>query len=201
MTSWRVLRYIEPVDLLEFSLEAWRKTPEMRVQDAYKWLFHATMGGEHAISDEVGVRAWMDREWEEIGEPFADEPIIEPLDPEHRVVRVNLRPYKSRGFDKDELLEVFISSARQFRGDKKDFLEVWNSLGEILSASEFGYLDAASWRELDGIARKADYAAIHHSAEYEAAYAPAYRVVTGETAGTLSPMSTLKKQLSGNWPE
>lgn len=177
MTSRWGLRYIESVTLLEFCLEAWCKTPEMRMRDAYKWLFQATMGGEHAIGDDASVRAWMDEEWATIGEPFPNEPMIEPLTPNSRIVRVNLRPYKWRGLDKDELLDAFLSSALRYCGEKGEFLEAWKSLGAFLGEASFGYLDSSSWRDLDAIAVRSEYPAMHHSAEYEAAYFPAYRVL------------------------
>ena len=50
------------IELLDHAFEQWRSTPEMRVEDAYKWLFHATLGGEHAVQDVGGPRNWMDRE-------------------------------------------------------------------------------------------------------------------------------------------
>ena len=37
--------------LLAFAETRWRAQPETRIEDAYKWLFHATLGGDHAVRD------------------------------------------------------------------------------------------------------------------------------------------------------
>ena len=69
------------VDLLTFSLAAWQKEPEMRIEDAYKWLYQATRGGEHAVPDEDSARKWLDEEWATLGSPYKNEPEWEPLCP------------------------------------------------------------------------------------------------------------------------
>jgi hypothetical protein len=172
--------------VLDFALAHWRTEPETRVADAYKWLFHATLGGEHAIRSEEGPRRWMDREWEEIGPPRPGEPDLVPLRPDGAIVRINLRPYKAGGGDKEALLMRFIASARSFRGDRADFTAAWLALGELLRNGPIGALNRPEWEELDQKAEEAGYPAVHHSPEYEAAYEPAYRVVTGETHGSQS---------------
>ena len=49
--------------LLPFALDAFASDPETRIEDAYKWLYQATCGGEHAVPDEEAARAWLRAEF------------------------------------------------------------------------------------------------------------------------------------------
>jgi hypothetical protein len=151
----------------------------MEVADAYKWLFHATLGGEHALHDLRAARAWLEREWASIGKPLAGEPEVVRLNPDGSMVRVNLRPHKARGGDPEMLFAVFVASAERFRPDRRRFVAAWSLLGERLRNGPIGRLSFARWREFDRLATSKGYPATHHSASYEFAYAPAYRVVLG----------------------
>ncbi len=143
------------------------------MEDAYKWLFQATLGGEHAISSIEGVTNWMDREWSTLQEPFPNEPLITPLRPDNSLVRVNLRTYKALNKDKVELLQAFIESAKQFSPDKNEFLETWHELQTRLPLLN---LEKEEWQALDE-KLKPDYPAIDHSPQNLIEAQPAYRVV------------------------
>jgi len=165
--------------LLDFSVEQWKATPEMRVEDAYKWLFHACLGGEHAVTSEAGPRGWMEREWKTLTPPLPHEKEVVPLRPDGKVVRVNLRPYRARGGDQEFLLAVFVASAREFRGDKREFVAHWHALGTRLHRGKIGRLNYPDWVRLDREAKRDGYPAVEHSEAYLAKYRPAYRVVLG----------------------
>ena len=177
---------LSPADLVTFALRAFRNDPEVQIEDAYKWLFHALRGGEHALRDEGAARAWLDREWETLSSPRAGESLVVPLRPDGALVRLNLRPFKASGGRKEELLEAFVRSARTFRAESRGFEEAWNELGHRLESAPSGHLDAASWSRLDAEARAKGFPAWHHSAAFDAARRPAYRVLTGDEARRLS---------------
>jgi len=163
--------------ILDFAFQAWRATPQMRIEDAYKWLFHATLGGEHAIKDDAGPRRWMENEWPSVGEPFPGEVEIVELSPDGLILRVNMRPFKARGGDPESLLKVFVDSARTFKADSSVFVQVWEQFGSLLQKEAWQGLTHAEWIRLDGVVRAADFPAIGHSDDYEQAYEPHYRVV------------------------
>jgi hypothetical protein len=171
----------DPATLLDHAFEQWKATPEMRIEDAYKWLFHATLGGEHAVVSEDGPRRWLDREWSSLGAPTKGEPELVPLAPDGKLVRINLRPYKSRGGDKEMLLWAFVLSAERFKSDKGSFVREWEALGARLGSEPVRHLTRGAWSLLDRRVRREGYPAIGHSAEYESRYRPAYRVVLRET--------------------
>lgn len=168
--------------LVDFALDAFALEPETRVEDAYKWLFQATRGGEHAVADDTGPRRWLDAEWATLGEPLPVEPLVVPLRPDGAVVRLNLRPYRARGGSKDALLAAFVSSARAFSVDASAFVAAWAELRWRLAAAPRGRLTLPEWDRLHADAARAGFGAIHHHEEYAARYRPAYRVLTGEGA-------------------
>ena len=182
-------------NLLDFSIREWRHERAFHIEDAYKWLFHATLGGEHAIASVDRARKWLDDEWKTLGPPRKNEPLFVALRPDRRIVRINLRPYKALGAlpaekdflggEKGLLLRTFFLSAEEFKADKSDFRKVWQMLGARLRRGSIGLLNHRDWWRLDRITRKQGYPAIDHSAAYEKTNAPAYRVLTKKMAEAL----------------
>ncbi|MDX1933143.1 MAG: hypothetical protein SFU56_11100 [Capsulimonadales bacterium] len=174
------------MELLTFGLNAWKSEPAMRIEDAYKWLFHAVRGGEHAVTDPDGPRRWLDREWLTLDGPFPNEPLVVALRPDRAIVRLNLRPYRARGGGRERLLQAFVRSAHGFRGEAATFATVWRELGRTLERGDRGALTAAEWRRCDRETAPDHYPALHHSEHYEKIRKPAYRVLTATEAATLS---------------
>src|SRR5512135_1577005 len=83
--------------LLPFAVNSFAADPEVRIEDAYKWLYQAANGGEHAIPDEESARRWLEREWRSLGPTPPGEPLEVPIRPDGELVRVNLRPLRDRG--------------------------------------------------------------------------------------------------------
>jgi hypothetical protein len=172
---------IDATLLLRHSMSAWQRQPETRIEDAYKWLFHATCGGEHAIEDEGMARQWLDREWLNLTTVGIREPALERLDPKGRIVRIHLRPYKHSGRDREMLLALFVRSAERFRPEKVELRRVWAALGvELMKRPLSKHLTLSEFRRLTMPLERANFPAIHHSDAYVGAYRPAYRVVLGE---------------------
>jgi hypothetical protein len=165
--------------LLLFALAQWRKEPAIEIEDAYKWLYHATLGGEHAVSDDDGPRAWLDREWPILGKPRRAEPLVTKLRPDGKVIRINLRRYRANGGDREMLLAIFVTSASQFHASRQSFRVEWDALGRELRTRRHGKLTFPAWERLDAGTRPRGFPAIDHSAGYERACQPAYRVVLG----------------------
>lgn len=181
------LWFAAQVALVDFAVARFRSDPAIKIEDAYKWLFHATQGGEHALHDSQGPRDWLRKEWEEIGPPLPDEPLIESLRPDEAVVRLNLRPYKAMGGDENALLAAFVESAQGFRSDPDSLEFAWKLLGDWARTQErstFGF-DFADWTRLDARIRPQGMPPIHHSETYSRMRSPAYRVLNGAVARRL----------------
>jgi hypothetical protein len=173
-----------PQALVKFALAQWQGDPQVRIEDAYKWIYQATRGGEHAIPDEQMARAWLDEEWQTLAAK-PDEALWQPLCPGGEIGRLNLRPFRTRGGKKEDLLAAFVRSGQSFRHDESNFIVAWNELGKRLNRKSYGKLSWRAWRALDLKMRAAGYPAIHHSKIYEKERRPAYRVLTGEEAQRL----------------
>lgn len=157
--------------------KAWKNTPSMQAQDAYKWLYHANLGGEHAVENPEGARTWMDREWNGLRKPDPGEKLIVALRPDGRLVRLNLAVAKAQGISKEAVLAAFLESAKEFRADKADFVRQWQLLGKQLKKRPIMQVRFEDWKELDSRMKKAGYPAVSHSGVYGKAYRPAYRVI------------------------
>ncbi|MFN0278692.1 MAG: DUF6794 domain-containing protein [Pyrinomonadaceae bacterium] len=167
-----------PSALLSYSIPKWSADKNVRIEDAYKWLYQATRGAEHAVSDEESARKWLDDEWKTLDKPGKNEPIWEPLCSGGEIGRLNLRPFKAKGGKKEDLLEAFLASSRALKAKQTSFVDAWSELGKRLKKRSIGNLDYAAWSELAGEMGSQDFPAIHHSKTYEKAKHPAYRILT-----------------------
>ncbi len=149
--------------------------PLMKVQDLYKLLYQAAMGPGHAVKNEGVVTKWLDDEITFM-DHYEDKDIIEVLNGASGLVKVNIRPYLSRGGKKDKLLQAFIRTANDFVPDKEklhDYLRV----AELLAENGMIGFDLIELKEFFTEAETDLYPAIHHSDIYRAEYKPAYRVL------------------------
>ena len=145
--------------------------PNMQIQDLYKLLHQAALGSEHAVSDRGAVERWMTRELAEMGEGNT-EPMVDPISPDGDIARVHLRPYVSAGHDPQLLLDAFIHTADDYHGETQFLENYWQDAIK---------LGAFSVEEMNGFfqdVKAKNFPAVHHSAEYERRYRPAYRVIS-----------------------
>lgn len=167
-----------PSALLDFALPKWKADKNVGVEDAYKWTYQATLGGEHAVPDTESARSWLDGEWQTLDKPAASESLWEPLCPDGDIGRLNLRPFKTKGGKEDDLLEAFLASSREYKSEQSSFVDAWMELGKRLKKKPAGMLDYKSWKKLDAEMKAKNYPAIHHSVTYDKAAHPAYRILT-----------------------
>lgn len=165
--------------LLDFAIPRWKADKNLRIEDAYKWTYQATRGGEHAVPDADSARSWLDDEWKTLDKPKANEPLWEPLCLGDEIGRLNLRPFKANGGNEIDLLEAFLASSREYKNELARFVDVWLELGKRLKKKAIAKLDHKSWAKLDAEMKAKNYPAIHHSNAYEASRHPSYRVLTG----------------------
>jgi len=164
--------------LLDFAIPKWKADKNVRIEDAYKWTYQATRGGEHAVPDTESARKWLDREWSELGKSTANEAVWEPLCSGDEIGRLNLRPFKVKGGKADDLLEAFLASSREYKGEEKSFTAAWIELGKRLKKKPAGKLNHKEWSRLDAEMKAKNYPAIHHSETYQKGNHPAYRILT-----------------------
>ena len=172
-------------ELTAYFLAHGAQDPAVAAEDAYKYLYHAARGGEHALADETAAGLWLAREWATLGPPQPGEELWEPLTADGRIGRLHLRPYKAQGGNKEALLDAFLAGARDFDGHAGSFRQAWRALGRVLQAQPVGQLTFAEWQRVDRAMKSKGYPAAHHSVGYTEARAPAYRVLPAAQARRL----------------
>jgi len=156
--------------------EQLRLHPGMQVEDVYKLVHQGAFGNEHLVTDESEARRYLLAELESV-QADSSEQLVEVLNPNGTVVRVNLRPFKARGLDPQRLVESMLASAKAIHPDRDAFEGWWQRI--VDAAGRGGLPWSADALRAFAAAKKADgYPAIHHSDVYVAKYAPAYRVLT-----------------------
>jgi hypothetical protein len=149
--------------------------PAMQLEDVYKLAHQACLGSEHAVPDRAHAERWLERELAQLGDG-PPEAALDPIAPDGRIVRVHLRPFLAVGGNAAELLDAFVRTANEFRGSPERLRGFWASV-EVLAvagALPFGGADAVAFGRRMAVA---GYPPVHHSAAYQAAHRPAYRVV------------------------
>ena len=149
--------------------------PDMQIQDVYKLIHQAAMGSEHAIPDPESARKWMEREIADMGE-WISEPVIDPISADGMMVRVHLRSYIAAGGETEALLEAFVRTAIEYRGDARLLEQYWNIALGLARQNELPFT-AANMDDFFKPLRRENFPALHHSPEYKKKYHPAYRVV------------------------
>jgi hypothetical protein len=150
----------------------------LQVQDLYKLVYQGALGSEHAVTDASQTRVWLVREVNGLTEG-PQEPVIEQISADGQVVRVNLRPYVTRGGDLEALLDGFIRTALEYKGTVAQLRRYWYYAQQM---AEEGTLGLAG-NELKSFFVQMEargFPTMHHSQAYKRAYRPAYRVVARE---------------------
>lgn len=144
----------------------------MQPQDAVKLVYQSTFGAEHLIRD-VKKAGDMLRSEMEILSPDPDGALYEPIG--NGLCRLNLRPCLAKGISDADILKLFLS-AGETKGDKKEFRKNLRILQKMAEQDETPF-DAAELDYFLILYEEKGYPAVHHSAQYNNAYKPAYRIV------------------------
>lgn len=171
----RALESIERVAWQQILLEQARMRPRWQLQDVYKLAFQAALGSEHAVPDEAAARRWMEQEIAALGSGPAD-PIIEPISPDGRLVRVNLRPYLTTGGSVQALLGAFLRTAALWQAQRQALQQYLAWAQKLIETSVLAFPPAGAQSFFQNLA-EAGFPPAHHSPTYRDLYSPAYRVV------------------------
>ena len=143
--------------------------PLMAAQDVYKLLYQAAFGSAHAMNNSQKAYDWLQREVEDLLEPYPG-PAIDPISPDGTLVRVHLAPYLVGGGDLTTLLDAFVRTSQVYQQDRGKFESYLEEAMPLVQ----GLLGLVKRLKDQG------YPAVHHSTIYRQAYKPAYRVVLRE---------------------
>ncbi len=147
--------------------------PQMEPRDAVKLIYQQAYGPEHMVKDPEKSLAKLKTEMDGLQKGPAKEALYEPIG--NGLCRLNLRPCRDRGIPAEEINRLFVETSQTTERKKNLFHQGMKALKRLAEEGEapFDALDLDCY--LIGYPQKP--AAVHHSAEYREAYAPAYRVV------------------------
>ena len=150
--------------------------PRMQLDDVYKLLHQAALGGGHAVDDEAAARQRLDAEIAALGDG-PEEPAQDVISPDGKLARIHLRGFLAAGGDPAELHRAFVASARSYQAAPDKLAKFCGCLGDLAGSGgiPFAQPDVVSF--FAEIAR-AGYPVVRHSQAYREAYKPAYRVVS-----------------------
>ena len=150
--------------------------PESRLQDLYKSFFQDRFGPGHIIQDRQTALDYILSEWASADTLIG--PRTETCGWRGNYVRVNLSVLADSLMTTDELTDALMASVKEVKdGD----IEKWkNEWSEILAIIEKEFPDIPDLQDdkarIEELLASGKYAC-HHSAAYNAAYHPHYRII------------------------
>ena len=147
--------------------------PKMQPQDAVKLIYQGEFGPGHMIGDLRKAAQYLHEEMERTV-PDEKQPLYEAIG--NGLCRLNLAACKHRGIPEPVILRLFCDAAATTKGDKKQFRHQLYQLKAMAQRDETPFEAIALDLFLVAYDEKRC-PAVHHSAAYQTAYHPAYRVV------------------------
>ena len=153
--------------------------PESRLQDLYKSFFQDRFGPGHIITDRQSALDYILTEWASADTLMG--PRTETCGWQGNYVRVNLSVLADSLMTAEELTDALMASAKEV---KEEDVQAWKAeWAEILAIIEKEYPDIPDLQQdkarIDELLASGQYA-YHHSAAYNAAYHPHYRIIALE---------------------
>lgn len=152
-----------------------RNHPGFAGEDLAKLLYQAALGMDHLLEDRDAFLAELSREWEALDpQAFAGEPLLEPVHPDGRVARLNLRPAKAAGMSLAVLGPILADQPRR-HGSWEEFRCLW---GAAVSLAREGRIPFPPDELIaGGSAIEARGHPPGHSPRYRELNRPAYRLI------------------------
>lgn len=159
--------------------------PLLKAVDIYKLIHQGVFGPGHIIENPEQARKALEQEFAEIRRRCCVSELdrTEPLDPEGKLVRVNLETLRSIPDVVDVLVPILLETSRTVSPDPRLMRQ---RLAEAIEWCARELPEEAGWlAEMADAAPVEEFPALHHSKVYQTAYQPSYRVVRLDLAEPL----------------
>lgn len=165
-------------DPLVLLLQEWDTHPQAQLCDLFKFCYQSAFGGGHLLTDQDAAWQLFCREWDETAPSAQD--AFTPLG--GGFARFAIGPAKALGLPKEAYFRIFAQSAATLPPDGHARFDA--AVRELCALCAEDVLPFAQAEAEDFYAGwlAAGSRPFSHSAEYRAAYAPAYRVVNADYA-------------------
>ena len=151
------------------------RRPGMEPRDIYKLLYQGVRGPEHLISSSTFIER-LRAEWEFLDLAVGD-PMWESIRPDGKLLRLNLRPYKSRQVGIDLLITPLLETAWLITGDLAKLQSTWLSFTQLCEHEQLTNFNIPEVHRFNRWLEKMEFPAVHHSEPYRREYQPAYRLI------------------------
>ena len=113
--------------LLDVIEEERIRHPRMDERDLQKLIYQSVFGGDHLLADPKRYDSALREEWERlpIDDVWADQAVLQVIDPLGGVARIHLAVCKRSGVDIDRLTELLVGQRRR-DGRRSDYDRRWN---------------------------------------------------------------------------
>ena len=153
--------------------------PQMELGDVYKLIYQGAMGPEHLVATQQEFARRLMAELE-ILQPDPELHLLEPVRSDQSLYRLNLRAYKSRLYDVERLLPLFLQTSKLASSEKTDLLMTWAVFVHLCEQGEVGIFQGSEVDKFSRWLKQEDYPIIHHSEAYHRLYQPAYRLIAAQ---------------------
>lgn len=167
---------IERENLLQIIRKQIMLYPKFNVQDLYKLFYQITQGGIHYIHEMASVRNDLSIEWRRLNDSFFDEPLIEHIDPQKKLIRVNLRPFKDQNGTPEQILSLFERSLKASEPDENRLTLYWEEAIKMAEEMELPFsvkIMTDYWETM----KMSGFPPARHSKGYRKIHKPAYRLI------------------------
>ncbi len=149
--------------------------PTLQLRDVYKLLYQGVLGPEHLVSSPERFAAFLEQEYESV-QAQEDQLLWEPVRPDGRLGRINLRPFKARGGNLVDLVRACLVAAQERWGTPDELRATWALFVQQCREGRWERFPGAAAESFTVWLEGERYPAVHHSEEYREGERPAYRI-------------------------
>jgi hypothetical protein len=176
-------KYADDKSLSKIVKQEIDRYPQQRLVDIYKTFFQGFFGPAHLISDSNAAKDYIKQELAEAND-FEDYD-YQPLPPNGKFVRANLKLVKAGKISVDDLTDALVKSAKPVSDkDIQKWKKIWP---RILAEIEKQNPQMQNFQQdkdyINALLAKNEYA-LHHSDEFNTKYHPHYRVISQKHLNT-----------------
>ncbi len=172
--------------------------PAMQIADAVKLCYQAAFGGGHLITDPNAALVWLSRERASIDTYDETAPFSEAIG--YGMARLNLRAAPARQYTDTGILRIFAASAAETAARSDNAARFEEAISALTASADAGETPFSAEALKDYLTdyRAHGIRAVHHTAAYNDAYHPAYRVVSARYAHLLDIVAIVDRLLASD---
>ena len=158
--------------------------PLMEPRDIYKLLYQGAMGSEHSISSSEKFKFYLLLELDELNADPAER-LLEPVRADMTLLRFNLRAWKARHIELDQLITALLETGEMYTSNPALLQASWERFVELCEIGRVNQFSTNMVRGFGDWLVEMAFPAVHHSDIYRQAYHPSYRLISARFASAL----------------